>query len=383
MNVLFIANSLSEYGANLSMIDLIQELNQKGVISYVLLPDNGPVEHLLRKYEIKYAILPYQYCAHVLGGYTSKQKKDALFRNLFLISQTQKYIENWKIDVIHSNASNVDFGAMIALRFRLPHVWHVREMLYKDYQLVYDYSILTQLLMKLSSDVICISDFIKRERKLEAKNVCVIQDGLDLDKYNLSKNGRFIDNNIIELLFAANMNESKGALDAVKAVDILVNKYHSSVHLILAGGDSSYLRQIMRYVKRRNLEKSVEWIGFQKDLTVYREAADIALVCSRSEGLGRVTIEGMLGELLVIGANAGATTELINNGENGYLYDVGDAYELARKIYDASYSINKSKQIIRLAKAQALEKYRADLYADKIVDIYNKACKKLCYRKRI
>ena len=59
-------------------------------------------------------------------------------KNRLLLQETKKYIDKWNIDIIHSNASNLDFGQLVANKYGIPHVWHVREMLYNDYQLTYD-----------------------------------------------------------------------------------------------------------------------------------------------------------------------------------------------------------------------------------------------------
>ena len=64
-------------------------------------------------------------------------------------------------------------------------------------------------------------------------------------------------------------------------------------------------------------------VPFQSDLYELRKHADIALMCSRGEALGRVTVEAMLSENLVIGADSAGTKEIIQNKVTGYLYKTG------------------------------------------------------------
>jgi glycosyltransferase involved in cell wall biosynthesis len=73
-------------------------------------------------------------------------------------------------------------------------------------------------------------------------------------------------------------------------------------------------------------------MGYRNDAFSYMCIADVVLMCSRSEGFGRVTVEGMLAGKVVIGARSGATTELIQDGVTGLLYTLGDYKELANKI---------------------------------------------------
>ncbi|MHB1836470.1 MAG: glycosyltransferase, partial [Solirubrobacteraceae bacterium] len=58
--------------------------------------------------------------------------------------------------------------------------------------------------------------------------------------------------------------------------------------------------------------------------------ADVVLMCSQSEALGRVTVEAMKLGRPVTGAAGGATPELVRHGFNGFLYRPGDPDDLAR-----------------------------------------------------
>ena len=60
--------------------------------------------------------------------------------------------------------------------------------------------------------------------------------------------------------------------------------------------------------------------------------ADIILVCSRNEAFGRIILEAMLLRKPVIATNSGGTPELIKDGFNGLLYEVGNYHQLAEKI---------------------------------------------------
>ncbi len=374
MNILFLANCVSQYGANLSMVDLIIKLINHGQQAYVALPYNGPIERILREKKIKYCIIPYNMCAHYQKQYSFRQKADMYLKNRLLLQETKKYIDKWNIDIIHSNASNLDFGQLVANKYGIPHVWHVREMLYNDYQLTYDFGQLTSFLMKQADKIICISEFIRKTRGIKGRNICVIPDGLDLDKYYIENKSLFGDREKIELLFAGNMNESKGAIDAIRATEILVRKYKMNVHLTLAGDESEYIRKCFRYINAR--KEYMDFVGFQSDLTELRKRADIVFMCSRSEGLGRVTLESMLGKCLVIGAKAGATPELIQDGVTGYLYEVGNVYQLAQITRNAINNTDKSRKIIDTAQNFVLDKFGSNAYAEKIITIYRESIRK-------
>ena len=76
----------------------------------------------------------------------------------------------------------------------------------------------------------------------------------------------------------------------------------------------------------------IDFIDFTEDRDRYFIQSHAALMCSRSEAFGRVTVEAMKFGLPVIGANSGGTRELIRDGWNGLLYPPGDPAALAERI---------------------------------------------------
>ena len=76
----------------------------------------------------------------------------------------------------------------------------------------------------------------------------------------------------------------------------------------------------------------IKIVPFVQDVAPFYANADIALVCSRAEAFGRVTIEAMKYGLPVIAANTGASPEIIKDGETGLLYEYGNQVSLEEKI---------------------------------------------------
>ena len=78
---------------------------------------------------------------------------------------------------------------------------------------------------------------------------------------------------------------------------------------------------------------------------------------SKSDGLGRVTLEGMLAGCLVIGRAAGATVELIQNGVNGLTYKNSEGLE---NILDHAVPDNQKmcQEIAKSGQKYALEQFR-------------------------
>ena len=92
-------------------------------------------------------------------------------------------------------------------------------------------------------------------------------------------------------------------------------------------------------------------------------AADIGLMCSRSEALGRVTIEAMKLGKPVVGTAAGGTLELIRHGYNGFLYSPGDPTDLAHWIERLARDQRLAREMGRRARSWASETFNRAIYA--------------------
>ena len=67
--------------------------------------------------------------------------------------------------IIHTNASNIDIGAMLAKVCKIPHIWHLRELLKESYQLYYDFPKLDNYLLAKSDGIICYFGIFKNCQK--------------------------------------------------------------------------------------------------------------------------------------------------------------------------------------------------------------------------
>ena len=98
-------------------------------------------------------------------------------------------------------------------------------------------------------------------------------------------------------------------------------------------------------IQKNNLSDKVEMLGYVNDPYAIHQKADAVLMCSKSEGMGRVTLEAMIFGNPVIGFNGGGTPELIEDGVDGFIYHT-DENELAQKmeqlVNDSDFAFNCS-----------------------------------------
>lgn len=102
---------------------------------------------------------------------------------------------------------------------------------------------------------------------------------------------------------------------------------------LLICGQGPLQEHLKANVKFFDLEKRVKFLGFRKDLASLMVSADLFVLPSLFEGLGRVLLECMAFGLPVVATEISAIPEVL--GQTGWLCPPGDAKALSKSIQQA------------------------------------------------
>ena len=298
--------------------------------------------------------------------------------------RTKIYLKKKNIDLLHNNSVLSLTGMKAAYKLKIPYICHVRELIEDglemkmiSYKKLYFY-------MNSSDKIIFISNYVKERYKdyINVNNSEVIFDGIDENRY-LDRDKKF-GKNIRNILFVGRYYSQKGQMEALQAVKILIDQYkEKKIKLTFIGSllDKNYYNSLIDYVEANNLQKNVKFLSFSNDLRTLRHNNDIAIVSSTNEAMGRVTVEAMLANQLIIGANAGGTKEIIDDGVNGYTYKTKEPNDLANVLYKAINNVKESLYIVKNGNKYAKKNFSNDLQNKKVMDIYNKIMEKRIYER--
>ena len=156
--------------------------------------------------------------------------------------------------------------------------------------------------------------------------------GLDLGPAQIVS--RTQDSSPLRVLFIGNLIPRKGLHTLLDGLSRLPR---DSWQLDVVGSlevDSAYARGIRSRIAESGLEAQVTLSGPLPDAELATRLAQSHLlsVPSSYEGFGIVYLEGMGAGLPAIAANAGAASEIITHGQDGFLVPPGDAITLARHV---------------------------------------------------
>lgn len=329
--VIFLSHSSGLGGAEKSMIELVQGLVEEDVICHVLIPAEGLLSEELKKKSIPYDVVFLPWCADGAHKY-EKDRVNEIGRS---VSEVVRILRREAPDVVYSNSSVIFQGAIAAKIINAKHIWHIREFGELDYGIDFYLPLKdrAKFVYDNSDNIIFIS---KSLRDYYQKHIPKDKSQIVYNNVQISGKPtphRISESKTLNLLMLGNVHPAKGQFDAVKAVHVLKGNGIKGIKLVIVGYQlPQYYDEIKNYIDLNQLNDDIEFHQYTLDPSKYYEEADVVLMCSRSEGFGRVTVEAMLHGRPVIGAAAGGTREIIKNKVNGLLYKTGDSMDLASKI---------------------------------------------------
>lgn len=354
MKVVFISHYSDLYGANRSLLNLIDGLKQFKVKSFVLCPSYGEMAVALEKRGIPFFIFPFKIWMSKSLKVTKEMPftfikfkyhiKNILFNlkiiqfrhlvyNLIALPFLIMQIKKWNIDIIYTNSSVTPIGALIAMILKKPHIWHVREFGRLDYQLQHDWGEnFFKYWLNKSDAIIAISNAV-RQIVLNGiyTKIYVIYNGvISKDKSDVLKERTILLNNsrlnkLQNYTFAivGLLNPNKRQEQAIRALAYLKKDYSNIRLLIVGSGTEEYLEYLKKLSGDLGIKDQVEFWGYISNPFKAYLRADAILMCSKYEAMGRVTAEAMATAKPVIGYNNGGTSEIIENEATGLLYNGG------------------------------------------------------------
>ncbi len=362
-------------GASLSMLNVMEELTDRGHKCVAIMVKDVNLDHWKKNPNIKFFFIPtYDMRLSVKRKGVAVDLKYTVKNCLNNIKALSicKLLKSENIDLVHINGINNGIGAIVAKKFGVPYVWHIRQLMEEDLgQRLFNKRQVWPLI-KNADAVIAIANVVRDKFEKEfGRSIVTVYNGVPIEDYLVESHSVFEDETI-SMLLPGRITAGKGQLDAVMAVEALVKAGEFPVVLHLAGhGQDDYADKVRNYIADHELKDNVIIHDHISDLRKIRSECDIGLTCSKKEAFGRVTVENQLAGMLAIGANTGGTVEIIQDGVNGLLYKEGDPYSLAGVITKACSDRDKMRKIAAFSREEAKTKYSICRVVDEIEQVYH------------
>ncbi|WP_058189573.1 N-acetyl-alpha-D-glucosaminyl L-malate synthase BshA [Terracidiphilus gabretensis] len=147
----------------------------------------------------------------------------------------------------------------------------------------------------------------------------------DLDQRTKARSA-FAEPNEFLLMHLSNFRPVKRVVDVVKVFADVAREFPARLMLVGDGPDRSAAEWLAHDLKIQN---KIHFLGKQERVHALLPLADLMLMPSEMESFGLAALEAMACKVPAIATRVGGVTELVEDGVNGMLFDVGDVDGMA------------------------------------------------------
>lgn len=205
----------------------------------------------------------------------------------------------------------------------------------------------------------------------EGKIIC-IQNGINLDEIGKIKEQckRQEKDNGKTIFFSGRFYPVKGIEYLLKAMPKVIEE-HPDVKLKIFG-KGPLENEIRDFIKKQNLERSIELVGFVDHDFLMSELriSDVVVFPSLLEGLSIAMLEAMAFEKPIVAFDYPFTREIMENGKTGILVKPMDVDELAKGISYLLSNPDERQRIGRNAYNYVKTNHDWDVLTDRYIDVY-------------
>ncbi len=358
MKVLHLSSANSWRGGEQQITYLIEGLANLGITNLLFAPKNAPITNFPDG--IKVAIHTY--------------RKLSSF-NPIVGFQLKNLAQREGVDLIHIHDSHSHnyFLTATTLGLQVPAILSRRVDFPPSSKWKYNHPQIKK--------IICVSRKIKEivSEVIENKNkITVIYSGIDLNKRikpqnSLRKKYQVADNCPVIANISA-LAEHKDYPTFLATAEEYIHRYNDHIQFFIIGGDAGEKENIQSIIQSSGLQKNITLTGYLPDAHQYLSEIDVFLFTSKEEGLGTTLLDAMLYNTPIISTAAGGIPEIIQDGKNGLLCNIGDHNCLAQNIYHVLHTKTLRDNIIRSGVTK-VKSFSKESMTEKTLEVYKSVLK--------
>lgn len=165
------------------------------------------------------------------------------------------------------------------------------------------------------------------------------------------------------VIHVSNFRKVKRVQDVVYSFQLIQRQINSKLLLV---GDGPEMTFVSKLVRELGITDKVLFLGKQDNLEELYSLSDVMLLLSEKESFGLVLLEAMACGVPCIGTNTGGIPEVINEGQTGYLCEVGDI----EKVSQRAIQLLSNEELHKKMSEHAVFTARQAFHSDKIVSQY-------------
>lgn len=373
-NILMLHGGADLYGGSKILLQTAKILFKNGFNVIVVVDSVGPLIKELEKEGLivliaELGILRRRYFNP--RGLINRVK--ALFKSRkFLIDIILKH----QIDLVYSNTTSVLIGCYVAKQRKLPHIWHIHEII-KNPRFFTKF--ISWHLNKFADKIIVVSEEVRKHwnQHVDNSKIITIYNGLDYSNYLNSTSGLRkelgISKEKVIIGMIGRVNLWKGQKYFLEMAAKIVQKYPQSVFVLVGDAYPGYeylYEEINLFIRNNQLEFSTYNLGYRTDVPFLLASFDLFILPSiEPDPLPTVVLEAMASSKPVIATAHGGALEMVLNNSTGIHIPWDDASEAISR-FEWLIEDKIQRQVMgENAKTRALSSFSQEEYEKNIINL--------------
>ena len=177
------------------------------------------------------------------------------------------------------------------------------------------------------------------------------------------------------LTHISNFRPLKRIFDVISIYEGVFKKVKSKLMMV---GEGPEKIKAIQYVKEKNLEDQVLFLGNSNEIDKILCYSDLFLLPSEKESFGLSALEAMANGVPVISSNAGGINEVNINNKTGFVSNIGDIEDMISNSLTLLTDKKLHKEFKKQAKIQA-EKFNLETIVNQYENVYDDAVASIKY----
>jgi glycosyltransferase involved in cell wall biosynthesis len=370
--VIFLHSSSELYGASKILIYVIEIFRDMGYTPLLILPGEGPFRVEVEKRGIEVAIVN-------LGILRRKY-----FSPQGMMNRSRKFLKAYRflneihreepIKLVYSNTLAVIVGAIFAKRNKISHIWHIHEIIKSPKFLV---RFLARQINGVQRRPIVVSESVA-EHWSSLLNVQpeVIHNGIDYEPFLNGTKGMYEKTGLPKgkkiVTMIGRVNPGKGQMFFLKMAKEVVKEHPDALFLLVGDpypGYENLLEEIGSFIQDYGLGKHVMDLGFRADIPEILKCTQVFVLPSvLPDSFPTVVLEAMASALPVIATKSGGASEMLEDGQTGYLIEIDDIATGSQKINFLLNHPKEAKTMGEKGRDRVLNNFSYGQFAQKMQD---------------
>ena len=361
MKVLHIISSSGMYGAERVILNLSRRLNSSGHTAML-----GIFQHSNQSENPLFDVA----VAEGIASYLIPCRGQV---DLSSVRALRSLVRSTGADVLHAHGYKADIYGRFAIRRReIPIVSTCHNWLDTDIATrLYGY--IDRFVLRRFSSVVAVSAGVERRlirSGIPQKRVSIIRNGVEVDAFRCGESLKSGNDPLI-VGFAGRLSVEKGA-DLFLRAAAAVHEKLPDVRFVIAG-EGPEREGLETLMDQLSLRAFVSMLGRCDDIAAFYASLNILTSTSRTEGMPMGLLEGMASCLPIVATDVGDVSNLVRDGETGFLVPSGDLGQIENGIIKLLWDSSLRDRFGAAGRTLVAREFSAEAMTKQYLDVYKAA----------